>query len=89
VLKWVKFASDFADNDGKQHTMVANLNQDLSQKSVLLGDGLKPSVPDIVVFAAVQAVMVRMIYLYPFLQPPSDAKIALYSVLPQSISYCY
>jgi hypothetical protein len=87
VLKWVKFASDFAGNDGKQHTMVTNLNQDLSQKSVLLGDGLKPSVPDIVVYATVQAFMVRMMYLYPFLQLPSDAKIALYSVLPQSISY--
>lgn len=57
--------------------MVANLNEDLSQRSVLLGDGLKPSVPDIVVYATVQAFVVRMTYLYPFLQPPSYAKIAL------------
>jgi aminoacyl tRNA synthase complex-interacting multifunctional protein 1 len=57
VLKWVKFASDFAGNDGKRHTLVANLNQDLSQKSVILGDGFKPSVADIAVFATVQAFM--------------------------------
>nr|CAB3474643.1 unnamed protein product [Digitaria exilis] len=55
VMKWVKFSSDFAGSDGKQHALLDNLNQDLSQKSVLLGDGLKPSVADIVVFATVQA----------------------------------
>ncbi|KAK3165809.1 hypothetical protein QOZ80_1AG0038080 [Eleusine coracana subsp. coracana] len=60
VLKWVKFASDFAGNDGKQHTLVSNLNQELSQKSVLMGDGLKPSVADIVVFATVHAFMSRL-----------------------------
>ncbi|TVU36649.1 hypothetical protein EJB05_18591 [Eragrostis curvula] len=57
VLKWVKFSSDFASNDGKQHTLLANINQELSQKSVLMGDGLKPSVADIVVFATVHAFM--------------------------------
>nr|CAB3478691.1 unnamed protein product [Digitaria exilis] len=53
VMKWVKFSSDFAGSDGKQNALLDNLNQDLSQKSVLLGDGLKPSVADIVVFATV------------------------------------
>jgi len=57
-MKWVKFSSDFAGSDGKQHALLDNLNQDLSQKSVLLGDGLKPSVADIVVFATVQAFVV-------------------------------
>ncbi|XP_062181207.1 methionine--tRNA ligase, cytoplasmic-like [Phragmites australis] len=57
VTKWVTFSSDFAGNNGKQHTLLANLNQDLSQKSVLLCDGFKPSVADIVVFATVQDFM--------------------------------
>jgi aminoacyl tRNA synthase complex-interacting multifunctional protein 1 len=70
VLKWVKFASGFAGNDGKRHTLVANLNQDLSQKSVILGDGFKPSVADIAVFATVQAFMVRIVHLCPFVQLP-------------------
>ncbi|XP_039849711.1 methionine--tRNA ligase, cytoplasmic-like isoform X2 [Panicum virgatum] len=60
VMKWVKFSSDFAGSDGKQHALLDNLNQDLSQKSVLLGDGLKPSVADIVVFATVQAFVTRV-----------------------------
>ncbi|RLN22000.1 tRNA-aminoacylation cofactor ARC1 [Panicum miliaceum] len=60
VMKWVKFSSDFSGSDGKQHALLDNLNQDLSQKSVLLGDGLKPSVADIVVFATVQAFVTRV-----------------------------
>jgi aminoacyl tRNA synthase complex-interacting multifunctional protein 1 len=46
VKKWVKFCSDFTTNDGKQHALLDNLNQDLSQKSVLLGDGFKLSATD-------------------------------------------
>ncbi|CAL4973404.1 unnamed protein product [Urochloa decumbens] len=60
VMKWVKFSMDFAGSDGKQHALLDNLNKDLSQKSVLLGDGLKPSAADIVVFATVQAFMSRV-----------------------------
>ncbi|KAG2592595.1 aminoacyl tRNA synthase complex-interacting multifunctional protein 1-like isoform X2 [Panicum virgatum] len=60
VMKWVKFSSDFAGSDGKQQALLDNLNQDLSQKSVVLGDGLKPSVADIVVFATVQAFVTRV-----------------------------
>lgn len=61
VMKWVKFSSDFTMIDGKQHMLLDKLNQDLSQKSVLLGDGLKPSAADIVVFATVQASVCRII----------------------------
>ncbi|CAO2195084.1 unnamed protein product [Urochloa humidicola] len=55
VMKWVTFSMDFAGSDGKQHALLDNLNKDLSLKSVLLGNGLKPSAADIVVFATVQA----------------------------------
>ncbi|WVZ68384.1 hypothetical protein U9M48_017330 [Paspalum notatum var. saurae] len=60
VMKWVNFSSDFTRFDEKQHALLDKLNQDLSQKSVLLGDGLKPSVADIVVFATVQTFMSRI-----------------------------
>ncbi|KAL6616297.1 hypothetical protein ACP70R_038567 [Stipagrostis hirtigluma subsp. patula] len=59
-MKWVKFSSDFAGNDGKQLVLLGDLNQDLSQKSVLLGNGFKPSAADIVVFATVQIFMNRI-----------------------------
>ncbi|XP_052156463.1 uncharacterized protein LOC127774254 isoform X1 [Oryza glaberrima] len=54
VLKWVGFSSNFVGKCGEQHVLLGNLNQDLSQKSVLLGNGFKPSVADIVVFATIQ-----------------------------------
>uniref|UniRef100_A0A0E0JQD6 tRNA-binding domain-containing protein n=1 Tax=Oryza punctata TaxID=4537 RepID=A0A0E0JQD6_ORYPU len=54
VLKWVEFSSNFVGKCGEQHALLGNLNQELSQKSVLLGNGFKPSVADIVVFATVQ-----------------------------------
>jgi aminoacyl tRNA synthase complex-interacting multifunctional protein 1 len=54
VLKWVEFSSNFVGKCGEQHALLGNLNQDLSQKSVLLGNGFKPSVADIVVFATIQ-----------------------------------
>ncbi|XP_006644918.1 methionine--tRNA ligase, cytoplasmic [Oryza brachyantha] len=53
VKKWVEFSSNFVGKCGEQHVLLSNLNQDLSQKSVLLGNGFKPSVADIVVFATV------------------------------------
>ncbi|CAO1946413.1 unnamed protein product [Urochloa humidicola] len=60
VMKWVKFSMDFAGSDGKQHALLDNLNKDLSQKSVLFGDGLEPSAADIVVFATVQPFVSRV-----------------------------
>ncbi|KAG8054947.1 hypothetical protein GUJ93_ZPchr0001g32868 [Zizania palustris] len=57
VMKWVEFSSNFVGKDGEQHLFLGNLNQDLSQKSVLLGNGFKPSAADIVVFATVQVFM--------------------------------
>uniref|UniRef100_A0A0D9V786 tRNA-binding domain-containing protein n=1 Tax=Leersia perrieri TaxID=77586 RepID=A0A0D9V786_9ORYZ len=57
VLKWVEFSSNFVGKCGEQHALLNNLNEDLSQKSVLLGNGFKPSVADIAVFATVQAIV--------------------------------
>uniref|UniRef100_A0ACD5W014 Uncharacterized protein n=1 Tax=Avena sativa TaxID=4498 RepID=A0ACD5W014_AVESA len=57
VKKWVEFSSNFASSDGEQHTLLGNLNQHLSQMSVILASGFIPSVADIVVFATVQVFM--------------------------------
>ncbi|OAY84299.1 probable methionine--tRNA ligase isoform X2 [Ananas comosus] len=52
IMKWVAFANSFP---GKDDTSLKALNEDLAQKAVLLGGGLKPSVADIVVFAALHS----------------------------------
>lgn len=53
VMKWATFASNFPHSrDAERLATVKDLNEDLAQKSVLLGDGLKPSVADILVFCA-------------------------------------
>ncbi|XP_020584406.1 tRNA-aminoacylation cofactor arc1 isoform X4 [Phalaenopsis equestris] len=51
VLKWANFASNLPDQRDAYHTALKDLNEDLAQKSVLLG-GLKPSVADVIVFSA-------------------------------------
>lgn len=53
IMKWVAFASNFPSEADACHATLKGLNEDLNQKAVLLGDGLKPSVADIVVFSSV------------------------------------
>ncbi|XP_010232494.1 aminoacyl tRNA synthase complex-interacting multifunctional protein 1 [Brachypodium distachyon] len=60
VKKWVEFSSNFVQSDGEQHVLLGNLNQHLSQMSVLLAGGFKPSVADIVVFATVHVFMCHL-----------------------------
>jgi len=59
-MDWIKFCSDFTASDGKQHALLDNLNQELSQKSVLLGDGFKLSAADNDVFATVHPFVIRV-----------------------------
>lgn len=51
VMKWTNFASNLPDKKGACHAALKDLNEDLAQKSVLLG-GLKPSMADVIVFSA-------------------------------------
>ncbi|KAI0501835.1 hypothetical protein KFK09_016780 [Dendrobium nobile] len=51
VMKWATFANNVPDKKDAYHAALKDLNEDLVQKSVLLG-GLKPSVADIIVFSA-------------------------------------
>ncbi|EHA8591468.1 putative methionine--tRNA ligase [Cocos nucifera] len=52
IMKWVTFASNFPSEADACHATLKGLNEDLTQRAVLLGDGLKPSVADILVFSA-------------------------------------
>ncbi|KAK1286015.1 putative methionine--tRNA ligase [Acorus calamus] len=58
VLKWVSFANNFPSDDHLARLKV--LNDDLAQRSVLLGNGLSSSVADIIVFAAVHPYVSRL-----------------------------
>ncbi|PIA59661.1 hypothetical protein AQUCO_00400512v1 [Aquilegia coerulea] len=55
VLNWVAFADTFPLNSDGCNEFLTKLNEDLTLKSVLLGDGFKPSVADIVVFSSLHS----------------------------------
>ncbi|XP_077213704.1 nucleic acid-binding, OB-fold-like protein isoform X2 [Tasmannia lanceolata] len=52
VMNWVEFAESFPTEGETCHAMLKEFNEKLTQRSVLLGYGLKPSEVDIVVFSA-------------------------------------
>ncbi|PHU13917.1 hypothetical protein BC332_15122 [Capsicum chinense] len=55
LMKWVEFASNFPVDSGTSFKALSELNEDLSNKSVILDNGFKISEADIVVFAAVHS----------------------------------
>ncbi|XP_010253071.1 PREDICTED: probable methionine--tRNA ligase isoform X2 [Nelumbo nucifera] len=55
VMKWVAFASNFPSGLEACHGSLKALNEDLVQRSVLLGNGLKPSEVDILVFSVIHS----------------------------------
>uniref|UniRef100_A0A0V0HY95 Putative tRNA-aminoacylation cofactor arc1-like n=1 Tax=Solanum chacoense TaxID=4108 RepID=A0A0V0HY95_SOLCH len=59
-MKWVEFASNFPADSGTSLKALSELNEDLSKKSVILGNGLKISEADIVVFAAVHSSVISL-----------------------------
>uniref|UniRef100_A0A1D1Z7W7 Putative methionine--tRNA ligase n=1 Tax=Anthurium amnicola TaxID=1678845 RepID=A0A1D1Z7W7_9ARAE len=65
VLKWTEFANNFLTDAEAHDASLKYLNEHLSQKAVLLGDGLKTSAADIVVFSA----------LHSFVSLPSDSEV--------------
>ncbi|KAH7654076.1 Methionine--tRNA ligase protein [Dioscorea alata] len=60
IMKWVKFASDFPCEANACRATLKQLNEDLNQRAVLLGDGLKPSEADIIVFSAVHSILTHL-----------------------------
>lgn len=60
LMKWIEFASNFPVDSGTSLKALSELNEDLSKKSVILGNGLKISEADIVVFAAVHSSVISL-----------------------------
>lgn len=57
-MKWIEFAESFPQNADARFEALKNLNEDLATKSVVIGNGLKPSVADVIVFSAVHSSVV-------------------------------
>ncbi|XP_042490327.1 aminoacyl tRNA synthase complex-interacting multifunctional protein 1 [Macadamia integrifolia] len=55
VLKWVEFAGSFPTDAEACNEVLKGLNEELTQRSVLLGNGLKPTEVDIFVFSVLHS----------------------------------
>lgn len=64
-MNWIEYANSFPVEPEAFHAMLKRFNEDLIQSSVLLGDGLKPSEADIVVFSALHSFVVFNI-IFPY-----------------------
>nr|AFK39043.1 unknown [Lotus japonicus] len=60
VLKWVAFAEAFPVALDASFENLKKLNDELSDKSVLLGNGLKPSEADVVVFSVIHSSLISI-----------------------------
>ncbi|KAG9443250.1 hypothetical protein H6P81_014590 [Aristolochia fimbriata] len=60
VMKWIEFASSFPVEPEASITKLIELDGDLIQKSVLLGNGLKPSISDFVLYSAIHSPVTRV-----------------------------
>lgn len=57
-MKWVEFVGNLPVDSDLCSKALSELNDDLIKKSVLLGNGLKPSAADVIVFAAIHSLVV-------------------------------
>ncbi|XVF41197.1 hypothetical protein PTKIN_Ptkin01aG0260800 [Pterospermum kingtungense] len=55
VMKWIAFAESFPKDSKACFGVLNELNADLAQKSVLLGNGFTPSEADVIVFSAIHS----------------------------------
>jgi len=60
VMKWITFAESFPLDSNSCFGVVNGLNVGLAQKSVLLGNGLKPSAADIIVFSVLHPSLIGL-----------------------------
>lgn len=58
MKKWIAFANDFPTDPKASFGVLKELNEELITVSVLLGNGLKPSEADIIVFSAIHSSVV-------------------------------
>ncbi|GMN41143.1 hypothetical protein TIFTF001_010362 [Ficus carica] len=60
MTKWVVFVERFPTDPGSCFEALKELNTELTTKSVLKGDGFKPSEADVIVFAAIHSVVIGL-----------------------------
>lgn len=60
LTKWVAFVESLPIESGASLEVLSSLNEDLTKKSVLLANGLKPTAADIIVFAAVHPFVIGL-----------------------------
>ncbi|XWS65569.1 hypothetical protein CRYUN_Cryun05aG0125000 [Craigia yunnanensis] len=60
VMKWIGFAESFPKNSKAWYGVLNELNADLAQKSVLLGNGFTPSEADVIVFSAIHSSVIGL-----------------------------
>ncbi|KAJ3703172.1 hypothetical protein LUZ61_006877 [Rhynchospora tenuis] len=60
VMKWVEFSSKFDGKADATKSLLNTLNNDLSQKSVLVGPGYSPSVADIIVLPVIHPSLISL-----------------------------
>ncbi|CDP13902.1 unnamed protein product [Coffea canephora] len=60
LTKWVAFVESLPIESSPSVKVLSELNEDLTKKSVLLANGLKPTAADIIVFAAVHPFVIGL-----------------------------
>ncbi|XP_022146840.1 aminoacyl tRNA synthase complex-interacting multifunctional protein 1 [Momordica charantia] len=60
VTKWITFSDSFPVDSKACFEVLKQLNEELVQKSVLLGNGLKPSEADVIVFSILHAAVIGL-----------------------------
>ncbi|KAL6530391.1 hypothetical protein OROHE_014744 [Orobanche hederae] len=60
LMKWIDFAENFLEDPDARSKILADLNEELVTKSVVMGNGLTPSPADVVVFSAVHSSVIGL-----------------------------
>ncbi|GAV67796.1 tRNA_bind domain-containing protein [Cephalotus follicularis] len=60
VMKWIAFAEDFPVDSEACVGVINGLNEELAHRSVLLGNGLKPSEVDAIVFSVLHSYVIGL-----------------------------
>ncbi|CAL1392705.1 unnamed protein product [Linum trigynum] len=60
VMKWIGFAESFPQDSKACCQALSGLNDDLLVKAVLLGNGLRPSEADVIVFSAIHSFVIGL-----------------------------
>ncbi|KAG8380979.1 hypothetical protein BUALT_Bualt06G0072800 [Buddleja alternifolia] len=60
LMRWIEFAESFSENPNSALKALNELNEELITKSVVMGNGVKPSAADVIVFSAVHSSVIGL-----------------------------